>query len=71
MQTNARELVDTEEAAARLSVAASTLVKWRKEGVGPRFVRVGRLVRYRGVDLEQYLVAATVATRSQHGLSTG
>lgn len=38
-------------------VSARTLQRWRMEGVGPLFVRIGRLVRYRRTDLDEWLAA--------------
>lgn len=32
-----------------------TLRDWRKQGKGPRFTRVGRLVRYRLSDVEEFV----------------
>lgn len=45
----------TPEAAAYLGIAPSTLNKTRLSGDGPRFVKLGRSVRYRIEDLDQYL----------------
>ena len=49
------ELMDTREAAAVLGVQPRTLEAWRLRGSGPRYVQVGRLVRYRRATLEQWL----------------
>jgi len=53
-------LMDETAAGAYLGGAASpvsirTLQRWRLEGGGPRFVRVGRLVRYRRSELDAWL----------------
>lgn len=45
----------TEDAALYLSVQPSTLLKWRVEGRGPSYVKMGRSVRYRPRDLEQWM----------------
>ena len=42
-----------------------TLRKWRCIGEGPRFVRIGRAVRYRKADLDAYAEARTFASTSQ------
>jgi predicted DNA-binding transcriptional regulator AlpA len=34
------------ELARRASVSVAVLRKWRREGKGPRFLKLGRLVRY-------------------------
>lgn len=49
-------LLDTEAAALRLGVPKRTLEDWRLNGIGPRYVRVGRrCVRYRPEDLRAYV----------------
>ncbi|HZG10154.1 MAG TPA: helix-turn-helix domain-containing protein [Allosphingosinicella sp.] len=57
--------VDTEGAAACLGMAVSTLEKLRVTGGGPRYVKAGRAVRYRIVDLEAYLAERVVESTSQ------
>lgn len=44
----------TEEAAAYLGITPYTARRWRSDGRGPRWVKVGRLSRYRVKDLEAY-----------------
>jgi len=44
-------LMTTAEAAAFLSVSCRTLEDWRLRGGGPRFRKMGRLVRYHTADL--------------------
>ncbi len=51
------DLVDEVALAARLGVSRSTLQSWRYTGRGPRYVKVGRLIRYRNADVEAYLRA--------------
>ncbi len=52
-----QELLLTEsETARRLGVSVNGLRKWRREGQGPRFIRLGsRLIRYSAVDLDTWL----------------
>jgi hypothetical protein len=45
------DLLDTVQAAELLGVSPGTLENWRAEGKGPKFRRVGRLIRYRRGDL--------------------
>ena len=52
------DLVDEVSLAARLGVSRSTLQSWRYTGRGPRYLKVGRLVRYRNADVEAYLRAS-------------
>lgn len=57
--------VDTEGAAKHLGLAVSTLEKMRVYGDGPPFVKLGRSVRYRVIDLEEYLAKRVVESTSQ------
>ena len=44
------------KAAKYLGISESVLRLWRSEGRGPRFFRAGeKLVRYRKVDLDQWI----------------
>jgi excisionase family DNA binding protein len=53
---NPDPLFTTEAAAEYLDVSVNTLLAWRQQGRGPRWVRVGdRLVKYRRSDLEAYI----------------
>jgi len=45
------------EVAGQLNVGLASLRRWRLEGRGPQFVKVGALVRYRPEDLEQWMAA--------------
>lgn len=51
----ATELLNTERAAIFLDVRPATLVAWRHRRVGPAFLLVGRLIRYREADLRAWL----------------
>lgn len=59
------QLLDTAQAATVYGLAPATLRKWRCTGDGPRFVRVGRAVRYRKTDLDAYALARTFVSTSQ------
>lgn len=43
-----------EQVAARLQCSTFTVRAWRRQGRGPRFMKVGRLVRYRPEDVAAY-----------------
>jgi predicted DNA-binding transcriptional regulator AlpA len=43
------------DVAARLRVSEKTLTDWRSLGIGPKFLRLGRTIRYRAADVEAYL----------------
>lgn len=55
---NGTQLLDDKQAAAFLSVSAGTLSVWRSTGrYALKFIKVGRAVRYRQSDLEEWLAA--------------
>jgi predicted DNA-binding transcriptional regulator AlpA len=53
------DLVDEVALAVRLGVSRSTLQSWRYVGRGPRYLKIGRLIRYRNADIEAFLRAST------------
>jgi predicted DNA-binding transcriptional regulator AlpA len=52
-------LLDTVAAAKRLRVSPSFLAKARMQGVGPRYRKLGRAVRYAQADLDHWLLACS------------
>jgi predicted DNA-binding transcriptional regulator AlpA len=54
-------LLDTAEAAAYLRMAKQTLAKWRSQGRGPSYVRLGGAVFYRLSELDQYIEAGVTS----------
>ncbi|WP_376690094.1 helix-turn-helix transcriptional regulator [Wenzhouxiangella sp. EGI_FJ10409] len=50
-----KSFLTTEEAAEYVGLQKSTLEAWRCRGGGPRFVKMGRAVRYRLVDLDAWI----------------
>jgi excisionase family DNA binding protein len=59
------DLVREKEAAHLLSVSHATLRRWRYLGQGPRFYRIGRCVRYRRQDVEQFLANQAVQPKEE------
>lgn len=57
-------LLTQETVAARLGRAPVTLRRWRAEGTGPDYVKVGGAVRYRWTDVEAWLTAHTFRNAS-------
>ena len=43
------------ETAEHIGISLSGLRKWRNDGRGPAYVRLGRLIRYRRTDIEEWL----------------
>ena len=58
-------LMTTTQAAGYLGLGLRTLQNWRVRGVGPRFVRCGRAVRYSQNDLREYLDARRFSSTSE------
>lgn len=48
------------EVAGLLGLSVATLRAWRHRGQGPRFLRLGRAVRYLPADLETFVRASVV-----------
>ncbi len=61
-----RRILTDIEVAERLGVSRFTVRSWRIKGVGPRFLKMGRAVRYRSQDVDEYERQALVET---HALS--
>jgi len=49
------ELLDEASLASRLRLSRSTLQSWRYSGRGPRWIKLGRLIRYRLADVDAFL----------------
>ena len=58
-------LVDAATAAQLLSVDEKTLANWRSAGRGPRFARLGRMIRYPLVEIQRYRDEALGLTGSR------
>jgi len=48
----------TAEVASALGVTEGTLYRWRKDGVGPKWHRIGRGVKYRAITIKLYIAEA-------------
>ena len=68
MNTRNPDLLDTGQAAAYLAVSQNTLEIWRctKRYAIP-YVKIGRKVRYRRTDLDEWLEARTRRERNGEG----
>lgn len=49
------KLLSTKQLATYLGVAPSTLSSYRKDGIGPEYLKIGRLIRYRVSDVDLWL----------------
>lgn len=61
------KLLTGREAAEYLGISEQTIRIQRITGRGAKFIKVGRLVRYRQTDIEAYLNARTFENTSQMG----
>ena len=52
------------QVAEQLGLSVGTLRAWRHRGKGPRFLRLGRSVRYLPSDVDEFVRASAVDTRS-------
>jgi predicted DNA-binding transcriptional regulator AlpA len=55
-------LLTESQSAQRLGVSLSTLRRWRKNGMGPKFFLLGGILRYRAVDLDEFVARHTGPT---------
>jgi predicted DNA-binding transcriptional regulator AlpA len=53
------QLLTENEASGRLKCTVAALRRWRRERRGPRYVKMGRLVRYSQKDLEDFIERST------------
>jgi predicted site-specific integrase-resolvase len=58
MTTITEPLMPEGEAAAILRVSLTSLRRWRREGTGPVYRKLGRTVRYRPQDLADFVGSA-------------
>jgi excisionase family DNA binding protein len=49
------KLLTQQQLADELQVSLRTLERWRQQGTGPAFIRVGRSPRYRRADVDAWL----------------
>lgn len=57
-----RALATPAQVSDYLGVPVNTLTQWRYRGIGPRYVKVGRHVRYDWRDLERWQAGQTQET---------
>ncbi len=54
------KLMNTNELAEYLGIAVSTIVDYRLKGIGPVYVKIGHLVRYRKADVDNWVANKAV-----------
>lgn len=60
------ELLSASDAASLLNVHPRTLWRWRNEGVGPKFIPVGRQIYYSAESLSEWLQKQEVTPCREH-----
>ncbi len=60
-------MLTVHEAADYLRLSKRTLERLRVSGLGPKFVKCGRVVRYRQSDIEAWIAARVVGSTSEAG----
>ena len=58
--------INESELARQANISTAVLRKWRREGKGPRFVKLGRLVRYLARDVDAWLDEQAVGTDNKN-----
>jgi hypothetical protein len=66
-QDRPQELAEPREVAEFLHTSEEALAQGRYRGTGPQFVKHGRRVLYRWIDVHEYLDANTVKDTSERG----
>ena len=54
--------LDTKQVSELMGISTVTLERWRVDGAGPPYVKLGRLVKYRRADLDEFMERHTVGT---------
>ncbi len=62
-----KSLLTEYQVAESLSVTASTLRRWRWEGRGPNFIKIGRAVRYDPIEIDNFIVKNRRTSTSDFG----
>lgn len=53
-------LINEDAAAQLMGIQRNTLTRWRWEGRGPRYCKIGRSVRYRPEDIQAFIARTVV-----------
>lgn len=65
------ELLDEKAVSREYGIPLATLRGWRFRGLPPKFLRLGRSVRYRVKDLEAWLASCERRSTSDPGREVG
>lgn len=67
MSAMPEDVLTEKETAALLRISVKGLQSWRYRGNGPKFLKLGRAVRYRRADLQAFVLAALRTSTSDPG----
>ena len=62
---NMQPLLTQRQASEMLALSERTLERFRISGIGPKFVRMGKSIRYRLSDVEAWIASRTVGSTSE------
>lgn len=54
------------QAAEIIGISKSTLAKLRVKGDGPKYLKIGKTILYRPIDIEEWLEKRTFASTSEY-----
>ncbi len=60
-----KPLLDPEPASELIGASTKTMANWRCQGVGPKHIRVGRMVKYDPDDIAEWRAAHRVGSTSE------
>lgn len=60
-------LICAEDVPQYVPLARQTLARWRHEGRGPRYVKLGRRIAYRVRDLQEFVESSLRSSTSEVG----
>lgn len=62
-----RQLLNNDATADLIGASRRTLPVWRVQGKGPKFIKIGKLVRYELAEIEAWIRANTHSNTSRKG----
>jgi predicted site-specific integrase-resolvase len=63
-RSSAMTFLTPDQVAERYQISPDSLKEWRYKGVGPKYLRIGKRVRYREADLERWEQEREAANRA-------
>ena len=64
MEQTLPQMMEEKQTARLLAVSTAALRKWRREGRGPQFTRIGRCVRYELSAIQRFITANSSAGKA-------